>query len=224
MSLNYKFPKQPLQMVCFFKIGFSLILLTAINSCTYSQNAKFPPRDCIVLNNKGVEYLTSYPMNGKDGLNKAIDLFKQAIHCDSTYLTAYLNIAYAYDDENSYTEEMKAYNMLQALTHNNDPTILMMKGELFERITNIDSAKKYYYSAKRGYEKQLIKHPDNAEVIKQIILIKALTDGKDDAIKEIDERIKLHPELREKLSGEYEYYKFFNRHNYIYNLPTEVDN
>jgi tetratricopeptide (TPR) repeat protein len=210
-------------MTFFLKIVFGLILLTAINSCTYSQNAKIPPKECIELNNRGVTYLMKFPYGERD-INEAINLFKQAIDCDSTYLLAYINIANAYERKHSYTDEMKAYNIILVLTNNNDPTILMMKGTLFERINNIDSAKNYYYSAKKGYEKELIKHPDNAEVIKEIILLKALTDGKDEAIKEIDKQIKLHPELREKLSGEYEYYKFFNRHNYVYNLPTEVDN
>ena len=101
--------------------------------------------------------------------------------------------------------------------------MITQKGVLFERLNDIDSAKKYYYLANKEYERELKKDPDNAETVKGLILIKALTSGKDDTIREIDRQIKLHPAFQLKLSGEYEYYKVFDRHNYIYNLPTEID-
>jgi len=204
-----------------FKITFSLILLIFVNSCTYSQNANAPSRDCIALNNQGVEYISNYPMNGKSGINQAIDLLQQAIQCDSTYLTAYINIANAYDKNHNYDGEMRAYNKILKLTNYDSPSIITQKGVLFEKINKIDSAKKYYDIAKIACKKKLIKHPEDAEIIKELILLKALIIGKDEALKEIDEQIKLHPGLQEKLSGEYEYYKIFDRHAYIYDLPIE---
>jgi len=200
-----------------------LVLLIAITSCTHSQNMKVPSKECIALNNKGVDYLMIFPTHGDDELNKAIDCFKQAIQLDSTYATAYINISIAYHRKLDFADEMKTYNVLLVLT-NNSPSIQLMKGVLFERINNIDSAKLYYNFATIGYEKEQVRHPDNAENIKALILLKALTDGKDAALKKLDEQIKAHPELQGKLSGEYEYYKSFDRHNYIYDLPTEVEN
>ena len=114
-----------------------------------------------------------------------------------------------------------ALNKELALTDNAAP-ILLEKGRVLEIISGIDSARKVYYLAKKGFEKRLVKNPDDAEIIKELILLKALMVGKDEAIKEIDEQIKLHPNLKERLYGEYEYYKIFNRHAYIYHLPTEI--
>jgi tetratricopeptide (TPR) repeat protein len=158
-----------------FKIVFSLLLFIAINSCTYSQNTKVVSKGCIILNNKGVEYLSNYPMDGEAGLDTAINLFLQAIQCDSTYLTVYINIANAYDKKHNYHEEMKTYNKLLVLTNNHSPSMITQKGVLFERINDIDSAKKYYYLANKEYERELEKNPDNAETVKGLILIKALT-------------------------------------------------
>jgi hypothetical protein len=113
-----------------------------------------------------------------------------------------------------------ALDKVLALTGNAAP-ILLEKGKVLEMTNNPDSAKKLYYLAKIGFEKRLVKHTDDAESIKELILLKALMVGKEEAIKEIGEQIKLHPGLKQKLSGQYEFYKIFNRHTFIYNLPTE---
>ena len=163
-----------------------------------------------------------FPSDGEKDINEAISLFKQAVICDSTYAIGYTNLANAYGRKHSYSEEITALNSVLALT-DNDALILLEKGEVFERTNIIDSAKKSYYLAEIGFEKRLVKHPDDADIIKELILLKALMVGKDEAIKEIDEQIKLHPDLKDKLSSEYEYYKIFNRHALIYNLPTEIN-
>ena len=178
-------------MTCLFKTVLTFALLCIIASCTYSQHV--PSKSCILLNNKGVEYLQSFPEN-EDELNKAVTLLKQATQCDSTYAIAYINLTNAYDRKHSYVEEMKAYNKLLMLT-DNSPSMLMEKGMLFERMDNIDSAKACYYLTKLGDEKKLVKHPDDISSIEGLILIKALTDGKDEAVKELNEQIKMHPEL-----------------------------
>ena len=211
-------------MINYFKIVSCLLIsLSVTNSCTsnHSNRMNIPAKECIKLNNDGVQYLTNYPMNGKKELDKAIDLFKQAITCDSTYTTAYIGLASAYDHKNSYGEEMITLNKLLKLV-DNDPPILMWKGELFERMNHADSAKNMYYLAKMGYKKRLQKHPDNISSIEQLILLKALTDGKDEAIKELDEQIKNHPELSSKLSGQYVFYQYFDRHAFVFELQSEV--
>nr|WP_067063025.1 hypothetical protein [Mucilaginibacter sp. L294] len=73
------------------------------------------------------------------------------------------------------------------------------------------------------YSKQLLKNPNNVGVIKEVISLKAYMGGKDDAIKEIDKQIKLHPNLERELSIDYELYKYFNRYDAIHGLTTEVD-
>ena len=211
-------------MIKYFKIACLLLFVTEINACVgnHSNGVNVPSKECIELNNRGVEYLMKFPPDGEKYIDEAINLFKQAVICDPTYSIGYTNLANAYGRKHSYSDEIMALNKVLALTDNAAP-VLLEKGKVFEMTNNIDSAKKLYYSAKIGFEKRLIKHPDNVNIIKELILLKALTDGKDQAVKEIDEQIKLHPELREKLSGEYEFYKIFNRHAYIYNLPTKIN-
>jgi len=211
-------------MINYFKIACLLLFVTEISACVHnhSNGVNVPSKECIELNNRGVEYLMKFPPDGEKYIDEAINLFKQAVICDPTYSIGYTNLANAYGRKHSYSDEIMALNKVLALTDNAAP-VLLEKGKVFEMTNNIDSAKKLYYSAKIGFEKRLIKHPDNVNIIKELILLKALTDGKDQAVKEIDEQIKLHPELREKLSGEYEFYKIFNRHAYIYNLPTKIN-
>ena len=211
-------------MTNYIKTVFSLLLsFIILNSCIMNHSNKviIPPTECIKLNNSGVEYLMNYPMNGEKGLNKSIDLFKQAIQCDSTYLNAYIGLANAYGQKKSYKEEMLAYNKLLVLA-NNDPSLLTQKGVLFERMNKIDSAKKIYYLTKIGFENRLAKTPGNPNLISGMVFLTALIDGKNAAIKELNEQIKAHPELSPKLAYEYEYYKYFDRHAYVYGLPTEV--
>lgn len=161
----------------------------------------------------------NYPFEGEAGLNKAINLFEQAIKCDSTYAIAYANLANALDHKHSYGDELKISNKLLILL-NNDPSILMTRGMLFEKMNSIDSARKAYYLASTGYGKKLAKHPENVNLIKEIILLKALTDGNDEAMKQLNVEIKMHPNLSSQLTGEYEFYKNFDKHAFIYGLTT----
>lgn len=163
----------------------------------------------------------NYPENGAKGLNTAIDLFKQAIQYDSTYSTAYINLSTAYDHKGSYKDEMIISNKLLLLT-NNAPATLILRGILFEKMNNIDSAKKIYYLAKLENEKKLVTHPDDVHLIEQLIELNALTEGKDAAIKELNAQVKMHPSLSSKLSYEYDFYKDFDRHAFIFGLTVET--
>jgi tetratricopeptide (TPR) repeat protein len=161
----------------------------------------------------------NYPMNGEKGLDKALDLFKQAISCDSTNMVFYNNLANAYDKKHNYDGEMVALNKLIILTAN-DPAMLMQKGMLFEFTGDIDSAKNIYHLTQVEYENRLHKNPNDIELIKGIILLKAVTDGKDEAVKVLNKQIKTHPELSSQLSSELMFYKYFNRHDFVFRLPT----
>lgn len=198
----------------------SLTLFT-ISSCK-GQHSNIPAKECIELNNKGLDLLMNYPMNGEQELDKAVDLFKQAITCDSTDWVFYNNLANAYEKKHNYNGELIELNKLLILNENY-PMFIISKGMVFEKINKIDSANKMYDFANVEFKKRLAKNPEDVGLIQGVIQLKAITLGKDSAIKEIDNQIKLHPNLSSKLSYEYEYYKYFNRHNYIYGLPTEID-
>lgn len=185
----------------YLKLCFSFIMLIgAVNSCKSQSSNKIiiPPKECIELNNKGMKCLMDYPMYGKKGLDSAIDLLNEAVKCDTTYFIAYSNLAIAYDRKKDYNDEMFALNKMLSLT-NNDPTYLVLKGMVFERMDKIDSANKTYQLAKIVFQKKLTEHP-TATLVNGIVLLTALTEGKDEAMKELNKQIKLHPELSSKLS------------------------
>ncbi len=197
------------------------LMLAMLSACTNSRKGNVA-KECIALNDKGVSYLVNPTFGEKGTLDKAINLFKEAIECDSNYLIAYINIANAYGQKHDFPEVMKAYNFI--LKHsNNSPVFVVQKAILFERINQTDSAKNYYNIAMNLYSKQLLKNPNNVGVIKEVISLKAYMGGKDDAIKEIDKQIMLHPNLERELSIDYELYKYFNRYDAIHGLTTEVD-
>jgi tetratricopeptide (TPR) repeat protein len=210
-------------MVNYFKTVLGLLIsFNLVNSCSsnHSNRMNSPSIECIKFNNDGVVHLSNYPVDGEKGLNEAIQLFKQAIKCDSMYYNAYINLTNAYDQKGNYSEEMIAFNKLLIIT-NNDPSILFMKGMLFERMQYIDSAKQIYFLTRAAYAKKLTKYPDDINAIRGIILLKAVTDGKDEAIKELNKQIKIHPKLSSKLGEEHGFYEEFDRHAFIYRLPGE---
>jgi len=203
------------------KLCFSLLLLLgAVNYCKSQSLNKIiiPPKECIELNNKGVKYLTKYPDDDKQ-IDTAINLLSEAVKCDTTYLTGYMNLANAYDLKKSYVDELAVLNKELILTNNN-PSILTEKGMLFERMGFIDSANKIYPMAKLNYEKKLAEKP-SAWIVGGVVFLKALMNGKDEAIKELDTQLKLHPELSAKLSYLYDFYKDFDRRSFVYRLTIE---
>lgn len=206
-----------------FKAVFSLILLLSVIISCKNSHRHIPSKECISLNNQGNDSLMDYPMNGEKALNKAIDLFKQALKCDSNYFIAYMNLANAYDHKHSYNEEMIIYNKVLTLVKN-DPIILSLKGMLFEKMNHLDSAKNTYDLASATFKKRLRNKPDDINLIRGIIELKAVTAGKEAAFKEIDGQIKRNPQLSSQLLIEYDIFRYFNRHAFIYGLTTEGPN
>ena len=201
-------------------IASIVLVLVTINSC--SSQSKNHSTECIGLNNEGIKYLTNYPMNGEKGLDKAIDLFKQAVNCDSTNVNFYNSLANAYDKKHNYDAEMVAMNKMLLLTLN-DPGILVQKGMLFEVMGHVDSAKEIYSRTDAEYQKRLAKRPNDINLIEGMILLKAITDGKDEAIKVINKQIETHPDLSSELSHELLFYQYFNRHDYVFRSSTGTD-
>ncbi|RAV59630.1 hypothetical protein DIU36_05240 [Mucilaginibacter rubeus] len=140
----------------------------------------------------------------------AITFFKEAIHCDSNYIVAFVNLAGAYENKHDFKSEMLVYNKLLSLT-NNYPGFIVQKAILFEKLDEVDSAKKNYTIAALGYSKKLSMSPNDIDAIKGLIDIKALTVGKDEAISELNKQIKIHPDIAAKLNDERFFYESFDR-------------
>jgi tetratricopeptide (TPR) repeat protein len=204
-------------MIYHQKLAFTLLLiLVVINSCSQ----KLPPKKAINLNNMGVKCLMEFPTNDKT-LDSAIIFFNQALQLDSTYVIAYMNLTTAYNRKHNYKNEMLILNKVIGL-HYGSPQVILTKGMLFERMNNVDSAKQCYQTADIKLQKKLIKNPNDVGLIEELIFLKAIANGKDAAIAETNEQIKKHPDLTSKLTGQYSFYKYFDRHNTIFGLPTEI--
>ncbi len=203
---------------CFF------LLIVNGTSCQnrHSGISAMPSKECIELNNDGGKYLMNYPRDGDSLLNKAIDKFEQAVRCDSTYFTAYINLSTAYDYKGSYDKEMIAFNKLLKLIPN-DAVLFEQKAELFERMGKPDSAKIYYLLSSVAFQRRLAKDPANEKTIANIVDLKAITDGKDAAKKELDYQINKHPELSRKLAYEYEMLNLFNRESAVFRKTVVSD-
>jgi tetratricopeptide (TPR) repeat protein len=137
------------------KITVGILLMVAITtSCNRKDKQKGVnhPAKCIKINDTGVNYLMNYPLDGEKGLDKAIELFKQAINGDSTNAVFYINLSAAYDKKHKRQDQMNTFNKLLSLTAN-EPFVLMRKAMLFEIMGCKDSANKVYRLTSLEYKK-----------------------------------------------------------------------
>ena len=209
----------------YFRTIVFITLITIITiSCESCKSGSYkgPSKECIKFNDDGINILSSYPNMGKNSLDTAIYLFKKALGCDSNNVIFYINLATAYDKKHSYELEMNVLNKTLTLTAN-DPAILLQKGMLFERVGRPNDAGKIYKSARSAYAQRLAKRPLDLKLIKGMILLKAVAESKDEAVKEINRQIVEHPELSSALSDELLFFNYFNRHAFVFGLPSEKD-
>jgi hypothetical protein len=120
-----------------------------------------------------------------------------------------------YECMRNYHAEMDIVNKLFPL-EKNDPAILIQKGILFEKMNRIDSAKTTYFLANKIYREKLAGDPGNIDLISDIILLKAIADGKDAAIKERDEEMQKYPQLASKLNAQTYYLEDFDRNSFLH--------
>jgi tetratricopeptide (TPR) repeat protein len=200
---------------------FCFIWLSIVIYSCHGQEKNLPPSDCIELNNKGTDYLMRYHGEKDLRLDSAISFLKQALVCDSTYLKAYMNIALAYDYKQDYNEELITYNKILLLTKNY-PTIMVEKGIVLEKMHKLDSAVKTYKLAGIAFNKQLLTHPKNLNLIGGSILLLALTEGKESALKELDKQVSANPELASKMASDYFFYQNFNKNAFMYHLNKDA--
>jgi tetratricopeptide (TPR) repeat protein len=207
-----------------FGIVLTLLGLTIFYSCTNEHGNKTmsPSKECVKLNNEGAKLIMDYNGAGDTSINLAIDLFKQAIKCDSTYSLAYLNLADAYDKSGKYKDELFSLN--KSLKINNNPSVLILKVRLFVKTNELDSARKVFKLANKKLEESITNHNSNLSAIKELILLKAIMYGRDEALKEIDKQMQMHPEFSIQLKDEYDFYKDFDKDSFINGTPKVTSN
>lgn len=178
---------------------------------------KIPSSECIELNNKGTSFMMNVTENEKGGVLKAISFFKKAIDCDSTYLLAYINLANAYDRNREYKEELNISKKILTLSRNN-PSMITLRAEAFEKMNLLDSAKRLYQLAKHNFRDSLITHPGDVNFIHGFVLGVALTEGKESALSELNRQIKLNPKLQSDLITDFYFFEDFDKKSYLYHL------
>lgn len=171
------------------------IFIVIISSCTGRSISKYnlPPKECIALNDNGFTHIQDYLERHSDKqLDMAANLLKEAIKCDSTYFIAYKNLADVYGYMKNYNAEISIYDKLIILS-NESPLMVYGKASLYLKLNKPDSAKITYVSAESVYNTKLKKDPGNVNMIISKIILKAFSDSKEEAMKELREQIKMHP-------------------------------
>lgn len=197
-----------------------LSYLLACCSCKESSSNKLNP-ECININNEGTEYIVSYQMGDTSALDKAVYYYEKAVQCDSTYLLGYRNLALAYDYKRAYKKELQVFNKMASLVNNASAT-LIDKAIVFEKLGLTDSAKYNYQLAQVMLKMGLTKQPRNVNLIRDYLLILALTKGGKAAINELDARVLLNPKISSELASERYIYQNFDKQQYIYDLTETV--
>jgi len=189
-----------------------LLLCISIISCgqQHNSNQAMPSKECVHLNDEGVKYLMKPSYYGKAVVDTAITFLLQATHCDTNYLMAYNNLAIAYDHKRDYKTELSVYGKLLFLT-SNSPVFLVRQAIIYEKINDINAAKKTYALAEAAYKQKLSAVPNDVVAIKGLIYLKALTVSKDSAIKELNIQEKIHPDLSAELREQLYFYENFDR-------------
>ena len=190
--------------------------LMALNACS---SKTIPAKECIELNNIGIDYMMKSPYADT---KKAIEAFKQAVNCDSTYPLSYTNLVNAYEQEGNNKEAIKILDKLLILTSQH-PHILVWKAKLSEKMGNIDSANYLYNKAAKSYNLKLRTEPKNVDLITNKIHLMAITDGKQKAIQELEKQIATHPDLEPRLSTYRGLLEDFDRHSVITGEPKVIE-
>jgi tetratricopeptide (TPR) repeat protein len=189
-----------------------IILISSFN--TYGQN------ECIELNQKGWPHFDKYINynGGSRQLDTALSLYKKAIKCDPHNFTAYMNMRTIYTYMSNYKMAIAMDNEILKI-YPSEPFFPFDKGMLFDKINKTDSANFNYRLAKARYSVKLKTDSNKSWIISKIVLLTALTNGKAEALKELNRQIKAYPQLSElndtTMFGKTYFLKDFNRKAYI---------
>lgn len=185
------------------KINMVLILFL-VHGCTRSQTSQKKQinsiaNECVLLNDSAFKYITRYNFrqNTKD-LDTALFLLKRASSCDTSYFIAYSNMANVFDLMKNYESEIEVINKMLVLEKNNW-WILTRKGLAYQKLNDVNSAKRIFFSVDSLCQAAMKNDPRNINLIINYITFKNLSDGKNAGVQELDIQIKRHPELKSEL-------------------------
>ncbi len=177
-------------------------------------------RDLLMLNDNAVKVLQNIDriidVKMKDSLlNKALDDIHEAIQKDSNFYNAYLNKAALLRHLGKYEESVAALQEL--LNRKSYPEAIFVLGITYEKLGNLQLANEKYKEAFSEFNKRL-KTPAATvrdESNQQFLLI--FIEGKEKALKKINEEIKKNPGNTELLINK-SIIEEFNRQEFIENF------
>jgi len=174
-------------------------------------------RDLLELNNNAVKILQNInrvhePEIRDSLLNVGLDDVNKAIQKDSSFYNAYLNKATLLRHLGKYEESVGALQEL--LKRKSYPEAIFVLGVTYEKLGNLQLATEKYKEAYAAYDKYL-KTPlavAQDEINQQFLLI--FIEGKEKALKKINEEIKKNPDNTELLINK-SIIEEFNRQEFI---------
>ncbi len=161
-------------------------------------------KDLIVLNDNAVKILQKInrvtDVKMKDSLlNRALNDVNTAIQRDSDFYNAYLNKAAILRRSLKYEESIETIQKL--LKREKYPEALFVLGITYEKLGNLQLATDKYKEALTAYSKRL-KTPAATiqdEINQQFLLV--FIEGKENVIKQINEKLRKNPENTELLTN-----------------------
>ena len=197
-----------------FKILVYLILLFSA-SCKSQNNSSLKKSDNILqaklLNDKALKL--SVNNCDKDSIEKSIKLFEQAIKLDNTVPVFYSNESEMYCNLRKYQDAIKVLNRF-LYNFPSNPALETLKGHIFERAGNMDSAMASYLDIIKQYNLKIQNDPNNVSIQLNRAFLLFFTQGDSAAKKEFNRISKKFPQdVRvEAMQGDF---RSFERKSYI---------
>jgi tetratricopeptide (TPR) repeat protein len=173
-------------------VFYFLILLIPASCKTQKTYLKQYDPKAIKLNNSAMKIAYNISTCNPDSINKSIDLLEKAIKIDSSYYTAYVNESGMFCRLKKYSS---AINVLTRGEANcpGEIMIVTMKGFLYEKTNNVDSAGKMYIKAIASYDSLLNKDPSNISLKLNRLFLLLFTDNAKEAKIEFEKIKKENP-------------------------------
>ena len=174
------------------KYGLFFYLLVVHVTCLNIKNEK----KCNDFSNLASKYFQKYAYKEmREDLDLSNYYINKALICDPKSPTANLLKIEILFKKKSYDSVLLVLNNFQK--YHNGPDIKFIKGEVYERLNMLDSAKVMYIKAKTGYEELLKVEPDNSAFILAYLEVILHVEGKDKAIEKAKEYKKRYPHNEE---------------------------
>jgi tetratricopeptide (TPR) repeat protein len=150
---------------------------------------------CSEFNMRGVEGLQTFK-NSRDSsaLLKSLYFFDKAIECDPTNAINYQNKLIVLNQLSRLREALKVIDKVYELSDGKDVKLLVSKGIIYERLTQLDSSSLWYNKAFQKYSEQLERHtPDSIRIIGDRLYLTAIMEGKDSAMEKLKPYLSKYP-------------------------------